>query len=353
MRSEEEHHAAPLRTVRQAFTLIELLVVISVISILVSLLLPAVQQVREAARKSQCQDHLHNIGVALHDYEGPHRTLPPGYVSYGDYPNITSLPAEDYDSFTWDAAPGWSWATMILREIEQAPLYDGLVMERPAWHPQHADLVQIDDRRYTFVPQSVAVTVLLRSLTGQTFRFRRAGRRLSSAASTTLPATDKRNAGLTAPDHPGDSTETCLRLRMVRSIATPDTRFRDITDGLSQTILIGEHTSRLSDKTWVAAVPGAWVHPKVNSPDNGAETAATLLLAHSGPAAGEVDAFGNPIIHPPNFPTIHVGQMQSEHHGGAQVLLGDGKVTFISENVDLNLFAGLMSISESELVRVP
>jgi prepilin-type processing-associated H-X9-DG protein len=125
-------------------------------------------------------------------------------------------------------------------------------------------------------------------------------------------------------------------------------RVRDVVDGLSQTVFLGEHTSLLSDKTWVGVAPGAVVIPKLKSPDNGTESAATLVLVHSGPAIGEVDLLGNPIIHPPNYPTLHVGQMQSEHPGGAQVALGDGSVHFIPDDIDLTIYAAMTSIAERD-----
>src|SRR5690606_3283035 len=80
------------------------------------------------------------------------------------------------------------------------------------------------------------------------------------------------------------------------------------------------------------------------------ESAATLVLVHGGPAAGERDVLGNPIIHPPNFPTLHVGQMQSEHPGGAHALMGDGGLRYLPNDVDLQLFSSMMSIAEREVI---
>jgi hypothetical protein len=128
------------------------------------------------------------------------------------------------------------------------------------------------------------------------------------------------------------------------------TRFAHVSDGLSTTVFLGEHSSLLSDKSWVGVVPGAAVIPRINTPDNATESAATLALAHSGPASGEADAFGNPIIHPPNFPMLHVGQMYSEHDGGAHILLGDGAVRFMSQFIHRPTFAAMSSIREGEVV---
>ena len=128
------------------------------------------------------------------------------------------------------------------------------------------------------------------------------------------------------------------------------TRFRDVLDGLSNTIFFGEHSSALSDKTWVGVVPGAFTHPRFSSPENGPDAAATLTLVHAGPSGGELDITGSPIVHPVNFPTYHVGQMYSEHPGGGFVCMGDGSVQFVSNFVDLFLWAEMSSMDEHEVI---
>src|SRR5579872_1827700 len=96
---------------RRGFTLIELLVVIAIIAVLVALLLPAVQQAREAARRTQCKNSLKQIGIALQNYHDSARTLPPGYISL-------------IDTSGNDLGPGWGWAAMLLPQMDQSPLYD-------------------------------------------------------------------------------------------------------------------------------------------------------------------------------------------------------------------------------------
>jgi prepilin-type N-terminal cleavage/methylation domain-containing protein len=94
----------------RGFTLIELLVVIAIIAILIALLLPAVQQAREAARRTQCKNNLHQIGIALHNYHDAFRILPPGQV--------TSVHWLQTDSTMW------GWAAMLLPYLDQSPMYN-------------------------------------------------------------------------------------------------------------------------------------------------------------------------------------------------------------------------------------
>ena len=110
---------------RRGFTLIELLVVIAIISVLIALLLPAVQAAREAARRLQCVNNIKQIGLALHNYEGAVGCFPSGVVSVLVDTNFT-LPAGNCTAFPDELGPGWSLFALISPNLEQQNLNNSI-----------------------------------------------------------------------------------------------------------------------------------------------------------------------------------------------------------------------------------
>jgi len=348
---------------KSGFTLVELLVVIAIIGILIALLLPAVQQAREAARRMECTNNLKQIGLAVHNYESTFQTFPSGYISYatrdGSGPASAAIDAD-----TWDAAPGWGWGTLILPFLEQRTISDSLRMDRPIWDSANANAIRTtigpflcpssSGDQEPFVIQDAAGNPLTRFggpiEVGRSHYIASHGQESCwgecGAAATGQVFTDI-YAGVTATiSINGDAG----RVADGPFYRNSKVGFQNITDGTSNTIFISEHSSKLSDKTWVGVVPGAFTHPQFSTPENGEDAAATLVLMHIGPSGGELDITGSPIIHPMNFPTLHVGQMYSEHPGGGNVLYGDGSVSFMPETINLLLAAELASMDEGEVV---
>ncbi len=353
-----------VRRDRNGFTLVELLVVIAIIGILVGMLLPAVQQVREAARRVSCSNNLRQLGVALHNYESTLGFFPPGFSSEPSSDG-TAPAGVHIDPVTWDAGPGWGWAAHLLPYADGSNIHGLIDFEAPLWAAQHRNVVQTqipfmlcpsssgDDQPFTVVDDSQNPYSIQGN--GQIVLGRSHYVASHGQESAWGPEAGSDIDGTVFTDIYTFSTTTREIRGDVSKVAdgpfyrNSRTRMADVEDGTTHSIFLGEHSSRLSDKTWVGVVPGATIHPKFSSPENGADGAATMVLYHMGPSGGELDITGFPIIHPVNFPTFHVGQMYSEHPGGGNVCMGDASVQFISENVDLITWAELSSIAEGEV----
>lgn len=296
-------------TSKRGFTLIELLVVIAIIAILIALLLPAVQQAREAARRSTCKNSLKQIGLAIHNYADTHRVFPLGYVN-----NAPSTAASD--DF------GWSWSTFILPFVDQAPLYNIINPNGGLTLPLANSNLQ------TAIPVYRCPSSIVPVVNNQ--------------------RTDSANAGYGSLSYPAVSGHTSNI-----TSATPNTtytnkgafyqgssvRFRDFTDGTSNTILVGERafqfTGTVTQQPYAAIWPGGRY---VTIGTSGIYTPTSVLKED---ATGDV-AVGTQI----NTKTgaAHRG-FSSQHVGGCHFLLGDGTVRFISENINSTDYNGSAATS--------
>ena len=317
----------------RAFTLVELLVVIAIIAALIGLLLPAVQSAREAARRVQCSNNLRQLALGLLTHESAMRRFPAGYVSQSGRTPV--------DSGTLDRPPGTGWGLLVAAYIEEAGRAGGY---RP-----DVGLGIGDPTNRAVVSASPAVfRCPSDSGTPEPFAVLDLGGAPHPSGAVLGRSSYVGNAGHAEPwGGPIESWEGLANGPLFRNSWLT---VQQITDGLSQTVFLGEHSQRKSQKAWAGTLPGAASHPtprfvalsgNVPEPD----AAATLLLAHSGPAASEPG-----VIHPPNDRIGHVCQMYSEHPGGCNVSFGDGGVRFIRDSIDPRIWAALSSINGAEVV---
>jgi len=309
---------------RRAFTLIELLVVLAILALLIGLLLPAVQKVREAAARLQTANHLKQQGLAFHHHHDTFQHFPAGYESN----SLSPL----RDPQTLDGPPGWAWGVALLPFLEQENLARQLRRDLPCWHAENAAAVATELKVF-LNPAAPGPTgpISVRNPSGTTLA------RFGRSHFVGNVGHDEPWA-YTVVDHGPYANGMLYRNSRVR--------IADVSDGTSNTVMVGEH-SVVSDKTWVGVVPGAVSCPRdpARFPFTDCDDAATWVLAHSGPAPSEPG-----VIHPPNAPTAHVCQMYSPFVAGAHVLLVDGSVRFIPTSINALTWAALCSRNGSEVV---
>ena len=294
----------------RGFTLIELLVVIAIIAVLVALLLPAVQQAREAARRSQCKNNLKQIGLALHNYAETHRTLPPGFVSL-------------FDGSGNDLGPGWAWGAFLLPALDQSPAYNQVNFNIGVEQPGNATI------RVLRLPILLCPSDSPPPVWTAWKRDPATGAQISAICDL-APANYVGMFGTFEPSTDGDG----LFFRNSR------VGFQDIVDGTSQTIAVGERGFALGQATWTGAVTGAYLVP---NPSNGVGTGPpeddqSLVLGHAG------DGFS------PGDRRSHVSQFYSQHSGGVQFLFADGHVAFLSSSLDYGVYRALATRKGGEVV---
>jgi prepilin-type N-terminal cleavage/methylation domain-containing protein len=292
---------------RSGFTLIELLVVIAIIAILIGLLLPAVQKVREAAARVQCQNNLKQIGLALHGYHDRMGTFPPGYYDVAPWPQD-------------DMGPGWGWAAYILPDVEQDNLWRKINFNLNAGDPSPA----IVAARTTFLKVFQCPSD---PSSQQTFTVTDGGTNSWVLAHGSYVACNG-NDGVddnTTPPHTGVFIRGTVGLRIA-----------DVTDGLSNTFFVGERCTTMSWSTWVGAVTGAQ-DPSIRSPGD-FSGASALVLGHCGP-------------HLPNDSIVtDADAMSSGHTAGVQFLFGDGSVHMISNAITQPVYDALATRAGGEVV---
>ncbi len=296
------------RHTRRGFTLIELLVVIAIIAVLVALLLPAVQQAREAARRTQCKNNLMQIGIALHNYEMARECLPPGSVD----PNRPIR----------NEAKGYhvGWLVATLPYLDQMNTYRAFNFADDVYSPANNG------------PRGVKINILFCP---------------SNSAMT-------QTAGLGMTTYAGVHHHVEAPIDIDNTgvlFLNSSIRYRDIDDGVSNTIFVGEH-SDVDPLGWASGTRATLRNGGFISGGGGG------LRPGPGPAAQVRPAFGAAGLDPgakiaplgsAEANVLEVGGFGSSHAGGAHFLVGDGSVRFISQNITPQIFQNLANRKDGEL----
>jgi len=306
------------------FTLIELLVVIAIIGVLVGLLLPAVQTAREAARRSSCSNNQKQIALALHSYHDVNKELPPLILK----PSASQSGDSDWNS------PGWGWNALILPMMEEATLYDTLKVGTNTLSQTGADAA-IRDSLSTRLSAVLCPTDPTTSHLSSRSVGRSLGRSNYLAVNRVAVnvasggGANVRGAFQGAWPH-ADASQNAVR---------KGRPFRDFTDGLSSTFLVGERsvghpysTSTSSMANWVGSTEPEQSGSSYRGPPE--VGGATQYALNESPSV-----------------TWYWGHwFRSMHQGGGQFSMVDGSTRFVSEDIALTTYRALTTVANGEVI---
>ena len=301
----------------RGFTLVELLVVIAVIAILILLLLPAINAAREAARMSICKNNVRQLGVAIHNHHGAKKRLPAGWLS--DEPDEP------------DGSPGWAWGFHLLPYLEEHSLYERQYDQRFAvGDHENEEALEVPVSVFLCPTDPSSKVVGLPEGDGHGHDHdddahddddhddHEDEHSHGESGEILLHAARSNYVGVFGPhevhDHPDEGEGVFFLNSRVR--------FRDVKDGLSKTIFVGERSSRLGYSTWPGVIEG--------------------VAANMERVVGSTD-------HTPNSPEQHFDDFSSHHPTGAHFLLGDGAVLLLSDDVDEEIYRALSTRKGSDV----